>query len=70
VIAAQLDTPDQALGLWTGLIEKGIYVNLIFPPASPQNKPLIRISVSAAHTDEQIEFICNAFAELSMPLTN
>ena len=65
VIAAQLDTPEQALTLWTGLIEKGIYVNLIFPPASPQDKPLIRISLSAAHTDKQIDSICTAFSELS-----
>jgi len=65
VIAAQVDTPQQALALWTGLIERGIYVNLIFPPASPQDKPLIRCSVSAAHTDEQIESLCQAFAELS-----
>ncbi|MEX2352689.1 MAG: aminotransferase class I/II-fold pyridoxal phosphate-dependent enzyme, partial [Gammaproteobacteria bacterium] len=36
VIAAQVDSPEQALTLWSGLIEHGIYVNLIFPPASPQ----------------------------------
>ena len=65
IIAAQLETQEQALELWSGLIEKGIYVNLIFPPATPQNKPLIRISVSAAHTDKQVESICKAFSELS-----
>jgi 8-amino-7-oxononanoate synthase len=64
VIAAQVDTPEQALAIWSGLIERGIYVNLIFPPASPQGKPLIRCSVSAAHTAEQIEYIADAFAEL------
>jgi len=64
VIAAQVDTPEQALALWSGLIERGIYVNLIFPPASPQGKPLIRCSVSAAHSGEQIERICEAFSEL------
>lgn len=65
VIAAQVDTAEQALALWSGLIERGIYVNLIFPPASPQDKPLIRCSVSAAHTDQQIDSLCQAFAELS-----
>lgn len=64
VIAAQVDTPEQALAMWTTLIHRGVYVNLIFPPASPQNKPLIRISVSAAHTEEQIEKICQAFTGL------
>ena len=48
VIAALLDTREQALALWRGLHEHGIYVNLIFPPATPGGKSLVRISVSAA----------------------
>ena len=65
VIAALLDTREQALALWRGLYEHGIYVNLIFPPATPGGKSLVRISVSAAHTDEQIDKICQAFSALS-----
>lgn len=65
VIAAQLDTPQQAVALWTTLIEKGVYVNLIFPPAAPDNKPLIRCSLSAAHTPEQIERLCAVYTELA-----
>ena len=65
VIAAMLDTREQALALWRGLHEHGIYVNLVFPPATPAGKSLVRISVSAAHTDEQIDKICEAFSALS-----
>ena len=65
VIAAMLDTREQALALWRGLHEHGIYVNLVFPPATPGGKSLVRISVSAAHTDEQIDKICAAFTALS-----
>ena len=65
VIAALLDTRAQALMLWRGLHERGVYVNLIFPPATPAGKSLVRISVSAAHTDEQIDHICQAFSALS-----
>lgn len=65
VIAALLDTREQALALWRGLHEHGVYVNLIFPPATPEGKSLVRISVSAAHTDEQIDKICEAFSALS-----
>jgi 8-amino-7-oxononanoate synthase len=64
VIAAQLDTPPQAVTLWTALIERGVYVNLIFPPAAPDGRPLIRCSLSAAHTPEQIEKLCSTFTEL------
>jgi 8-amino-7-oxononanoate synthase len=36
VIATILDSPQQALALWKGLLENGIYVNLILPPAAPE----------------------------------
>lgn len=65
VIAAQLDNPQQAVGLWMALIERGVYVNLIFPPAAPDDKPLIRCSLSAAHTPEQIDTLCRHFTELA-----
>ena len=65
VIAALLDTREQALVLWRGLHEHGVYVNLIFPPATPDGKSLVRISVCAAHTDEQIDKICEAFSVLA-----
>ena len=65
VIAALLDTREQALALWRGLHEHGVYVNLIFPPATPDGKSLVRISVCAAHTDEQIDKICEAFSVLA-----
>ncbi len=64
IIAVILDHPQQALALWQGLLEKGIYVNLILPPAAPDDKALVRISVSAAHTEAQITSICQAFSDL------
>ncbi|NKB37234.1 MAG: aminotransferase class I/II-fold pyridoxal phosphate-dependent enzyme [Gammaproteobacteria bacterium] len=64
VVAVMLDTKEQALAFWRGLLEHGVYVNLVFPPAAPGKKCLVRCSVSAAHTDEQIEKIIAAFADL------
>ena len=64
VVAVMLDTREQALSFWRGLLEQGIYVNLVFPPATPGDKSLVRCSVSAAHTDEQISKICEAFKNL------
>ncbi|MDQ3186106.1 MAG: aminotransferase class I/II-fold pyridoxal phosphate-dependent enzyme [Pseudomonadota bacterium] len=64
VIATILDTPQQALALWNGLLEHGIYVNLILPPAAPDGKSLVRCSVSAVHTSEQMDDVGRAFAEL------
>jgi len=64
VIATILDSPQQAMMLWKGLFDYGIYVNLILPPAAPEGKSLVRCSVSAAHTEEQVDYVGNSFAEL------
>ncbi|MFQ5536247.1 MAG: aminotransferase class I/II-fold pyridoxal phosphate-dependent enzyme [Gemmatimonadota bacterium] len=62
VVAVILSSSDEALRLWRSLAEDGIYVNLMLPPATPANAALVRCSVSAAHTPEQIDTICRAFA--------
>ena len=36
----------------------------MLPPATPNGVSLIRCSVSAAHTAEQIDAVCAAFADL------
>jgi 8-amino-7-oxononanoate synthase len=64
VIATILDSPQQALTLWKGLLDRGIYVNLILPPAAPEGKSLVRCSVSAAHSSEQMDYVGETFAEL------
>ncbi|HQU99262.1 MAG TPA: aminotransferase class I/II-fold pyridoxal phosphate-dependent enzyme [Nitrosomonas sp.] len=64
VIAAILETPQQALLMWKSLLEHNIYVNLILPPAAPEGKSLVRCSVNAAHTSEQIQYVGDTFAKL------
>lgn len=64
VIAAILDSPRQALQIWQSLLEHNIYVNLILPPAAPDGKSLVRCSVNAAHTAEQINYVGETFAKL------
>jgi len=49
---------------WNWLIENGVYVNLAVPPGTPQSSSLLRISLSAAHTEEDINTIIKAFADL------
>lgn len=64
VVAVLLETKAQALAFWAGLMERGVYVNLMIPPATPNGMSLVRCSVSAAHEPEQIDALCAAFAEL------
>ncbi|MEX2525635.1 MAG: aminotransferase class I/II-fold pyridoxal phosphate-dependent enzyme [Gammaproteobacteria bacterium] len=64
IIAATVNVPENALLLWQGLLDNGIYVNLVLPPAAPDDKALIRCSVSAAHTREQMDHVGDVFEEL------
>ena len=64
IVAAIVDSPQEALALWKGLLEHNIYVNLILPPAAPENKSLVRCSINAAHTTEQISYVGQIFAKL------
>ncbi|MGD8992792.1 MAG: pyridoxal phosphate-dependent aminotransferase family protein [Desulfobacterales bacterium] len=62
VVAVRAANIDQAIALWKGLLESGVYVNLVTPPATPDGGCLLRCSVSAGHSTEQIERIGQAFA--------
>jgi len=64
VVAVRLGEKEVALPFWNGLLEKGVYTNLMIPPASPDRHSYIRCSVSAAHTEEQVESIIDTFASL------
>jgi 8-amino-7-oxononanoate synthase len=61
VVAVRVANIDQAIALWKGLLENGVYVNLVTPPATPDGGCLLRCSVSAGHTPAQIDKICNVF---------
>jgi 8-amino-7-oxononanoate synthase len=64
IIAVRFDRREEAFAGWTGLIERGVYVNLVLPPASPDGSSLLRCSISAGHTPEQIEQIGEAFESM------
>ncbi|MEE8339861.1 MAG: aminotransferase class I/II-fold pyridoxal phosphate-dependent enzyme [Xanthomonadales bacterium] len=64
VVAVRLAKKEEALSSWNQLLEAGIYTNLMIPPASPDGFSYLRCSVSAAHTEEQLEEIISAFSAL------
>jgi len=53
--------------LWGELLSQGVYVNLVLPPAAPGG-PMLRCSLSAAHSTEQIDVVLRAFAAVSAKL--
>ncbi|MCG6886030.1 MAG: aminotransferase class I/II-fold pyridoxal phosphate-dependent enzyme [Proteobacteria bacterium] len=54
--------------LWGELLSQGVYVNLVLPPAAPGGSPMLRCSLSAAHSPEQIDLVLEAFATVSEKL--
>ena len=65
VVAVKTESMETAIRWWEELFQKGIFVNLVIPPASPSTYSLLRCSVSAAHSTEQIQQITDAFSTLT-----
>ena len=61
IVAVSLSDRAEAFAMWSGLLEQGVYVNLVLPPATPDGNCLLRSSVSAGHTPDQMDRICRAF---------
>jgi len=65
VIAVRLPASvGETTAIWNQLLSRGIYVNLVLPPATPGGGPLLRCSLSAAHDQGQIDAILDAFSEI------
>lgn len=69
IIAARFDEKEETIVFWNGLLDQGVYVNMILPPAAPDGGSLLRCSVSAAHTPDQMDRICQAFASVKKALS-
>jgi len=63
VIAVNAGEKENALFMWQALFDQGIYVNVVFPPATPNSSCLLRCSVSAAHSREQMQAVLDAFTQ-------
>jgi len=68
IVAITMPDTERAIGMWNALLQNGVYLNLALPPATPDSRPLLRTSVSAAHTDEQIDQVLAVFAELGVAM--
>jgi 8-amino-7-oxononanoate synthase len=52
------------LRFWRGLFDAGVFTTPVIHPAVPHGREMIRISVMAAHTDDQLERIRTTFGEV------
>lgn len=56
---------DEALAVMEGLRERGLWVPAIRPPTVPEGTARLRIALSAAHTEADIDQLVQALSELS-----
>jgi histidinol phosphatase-like PHP family hydrolase len=53
---------EAGAAMWEALLNEGLYVNLARPPATPAGMTLLRCSLCALHTSDQVGEILNMFA--------
>ncbi len=64
VVAVKCDDEASTITMWNALLKAGVYVNIGLPPGTPGKLCLLRCSVSAAHTDGDIDRIVGLFGEV------
>jgi 8-amino-7-oxononanoate synthase len=68
VISVELEDTELAVRFWNALLENGVYLNLAMPPATPSSRPLLRASVSAAHSPRQLQTAIGLFERIAREL--
>ena len=62
IIAVIMPDLEQGAMMWEALLNEGLYVNLARPPETPANMTLLRCSLCAEHSGEQVDEILGMFA--------
>ena len=68
VVAIMLPGKEVAVRFWNALMEAGVYSNIAIPPSTPNALSLLRSSISAAHTRDQIATALDVFAQVGADL--
>ena len=68
VAALVFEEREAAIAHWRGLLDAGIYTNLMVPPATPSGLNIVRLSLSAAHSDDDLTRIIEALEMLTRRL--
>ena len=67
VVAVVLGEEEEALAASSRLLDAGLLVPAIRPPTVPAGTSRLRIALSAAHTDDQLDRLVAALAALAAP---
>ena len=61
IIAVIMPDLERGAMMWEALLTEGLYVNLARPPATPANMTLLRCSLCAEHSEEDVQTILGMF---------
>ena len=61
IISVIMPDLERGAGMWEALLHEGLYVNLARPPATPAGMTLLRCSLCAAHSADQVQTIIGMF---------
>jgi glycine C-acetyltransferase/8-amino-7-oxononanoate synthase len=61
IIAVIMPDLETGAAMWEALLHEGLYVNLARPPATPANMTLLRCSLCAEHSEQQVGEILAMF---------
>jgi 8-amino-7-oxononanoate synthase len=68
IIPVVVGDMEQCFRFWRELIDEGVFVNAVVPPAVPKGQALMRTSYMATHTDEELDHILDAFHKVGKKL--
>jgi 8-amino-7-oxononanoate synthase len=61
IVAVIMPGLEKGAAMWEALLREGLYVNLARPPATPANMTLLRCSLCAEHSEDEVETILGMF---------
>lgn len=68
IVTVTIGSAEHTVHAWRMLLQRGLYVNLVLPPATHPDACLLRTSYSAAHSPEEIDRAVATFAEVGRAL--
>lgn len=61
IIPVVVGDMERCFRFWRDLLDEGVFVNAVVPPAVPKGQALMRTSYMATHSDEELDRILEAF---------
>jgi 8-amino-7-oxononanoate synthase len=65
VIPVVIGDPIRTMTVWRALFDDNVFTHPIVPPAVPEHACRIRVSLSAEHTDEQLDRVLDSFERVA-----